>query len=158
MLNGGIKLRERYFRIVENNVIVNNFFQPHVWFIGSEDIFRHNIVFKPYQPIRIPQPWGKENDYNLLHVPGMINMRSASTLQQSGRDEHSLKADALFVDPALSGTIAVSCARRSKTLRRLRLRSPPPISPSFRTPSYGDKRYVTRRNPSQTTTCSGCVS
>ena len=100
MLNGGIKLREGYFRVVENNVIINNSFHPHVWFKGSEDVFRHNIVFTPYRPIRIPQPWGKENDYNLLHVTGQKDVRPATTLQQqSGRDEHSLEADALFVDP-----------------------------------------------------------
>ena len=102
MLNGGIKLREGYFRVVENNVMVNNSFHPHVWFKGSEDIFRHNIVFKPYQPIRIPQPWGTENDYNLMHVAGLKDARPALTLQQqSGRDEHSLEADALFVEPAI---------------------------------------------------------
>jgi hypothetical protein len=101
MLNGGIKLREGYFRVVENNVIVNNSFHPHVWFKGSEDVFRRNIVFKPYQPIRIPQPWGAETDYNLMHVAGLKDARPAVTLQQqSGRDEHSLEADALFVDPA----------------------------------------------------------
>jgi hypothetical protein len=102
MLNGGIKLREGYFRVVENNVIVNNSFHPHVWFRGSEDVFRRNIVFKPYQPIRIPQPWGTENDYNLMHVAGLKDARPALTLQQqSGRDEHSLEADALFVEPAI---------------------------------------------------------
>ena len=101
MLNGGIKLREGYFRVVENNVMVNNSFHPHVWFKGSEDVFRRNIVFRPYQPIRIPQPWGTENDNNLMHVVGLKDARPALTLQQqSGRDEHSLEADALFVDPA----------------------------------------------------------
>jgi len=101
MLNGGIKLREGYFRVVENNVMVNNSFHPHVWFKGSEDIFRRNIVFKPYQPIRVPQPWGAEVDYNLMHMAGLKDARPALTLQQqSGRDNHSLEADAHFVDPA----------------------------------------------------------
>lgn len=31
-LNGGIKLREGFYRVVENNIIVNNSFHPHVWF------------------------------------------------------------------------------------------------------------------------------
>ena len=31
-LNGGIKLREGVNRIVENNIIINNSFHPHVWF------------------------------------------------------------------------------------------------------------------------------
>ncbi|PJF32922.1 MAG: peptide-binding protein, partial [Phototrophicales bacterium] len=31
-LNGGIKLREGFYRVVENNIMVNNSFHPHVWF------------------------------------------------------------------------------------------------------------------------------
>jgi len=101
MLHGGIKLREGFIRVVENNVMVDNSFHPHVWFKGSEDVFRHNIVFTPYQPIRIPRHWGKENDDNLQHVVGLKDARPAATLQQqSGRDQHSLEGDALFVDPA----------------------------------------------------------
>jgi hypothetical protein len=100
-LNGGIKLREGFYRTVENNVMVNNSFHPHVWFKGSEDIFRHNIVFGQYRPIRVPQPWGSETDYNLRHVPGMAGVQPATALQkQSGRDEHSIEADVLFVNPA----------------------------------------------------------
>lgn len=34
-LNGGIKLREGFYRVVENNIIVNNSFHPHVWFKNS---------------------------------------------------------------------------------------------------------------------------
>jgi hypothetical protein len=80
---------------------VNNSFHPHVWFKGSEDIFRHNIVFGQYRPIRVPQPWGSETDYNLRHVPGMAGVQPATALQkQSGRDEHSIEADVLFVNPA----------------------------------------------------------
>ena len=100
-LNGGIKLREGFFRTVENNVMVNNSFHPHVWFKGSEDVFRNNIVFGPYRPIRVAQPWGSECDYNVRHVPGMESVNPATELQkQSGRDEHSVEADALFVNPA----------------------------------------------------------
>src|SRR6266851_1598477 len=100
-LNGGIKLREGFFRTVENNVMVNNSFHPHVWFKGSEDVFRKNIVFGPYRPIRVAQPWGSEVDYNLRHVPGIEGVKPATDLQkESGRDEHSVEADALFVNPA----------------------------------------------------------
>jgi hypothetical protein len=100
-LNGGLKNREGFFRTVENNVIVQNSFHPHVWFRGSEDVFRRNIVFRAYEPIRVPRPWGKQIDYNLLHTPGMTTSEPAARLQdQSGRDEHSIAADALFMDPA----------------------------------------------------------
>jgi hypothetical protein len=100
-LNGGIKLREGFFRTVENNVMVNNSFHPHVWFKGSEDVFRNNIVFGPYRPIRVAQPWGSECDYNVRHVPGMEGVKPATELQkQSGRDGHSVEADAQFVNPA----------------------------------------------------------
>ena len=58
-LNGGIKLREGFDRVVENNIMVNNSFHPHVWYTDSQDIFRHNIVFTPYRPIRVNKPWGR---------------------------------------------------------------------------------------------------
>jgi len=100
-LHGGLKNREGFYRVVENNVIVNNSFHPHVWYRHSEDVFRRNIVFPPYKPVRVPKPWGREVDYNLLHRPGMKGTQPAAVLQeQSGRDEHSVVGDALFIDPA----------------------------------------------------------
>ena len=44
-LNGGLKNREGFYRVVENNITVNNSFHPHVWYGNSQDIFRRNIVF-----------------------------------------------------------------------------------------------------------------
>src|SRR5690606_14540614 len=38
-LNGGLKLREGYFRVVSNNILLNNTFHPHVWYNRSMDIF-----------------------------------------------------------------------------------------------------------------------
>ncbi len=97
-LAGGIKNREGFYRVVENNIMVNNSFHPHVWYQNSQDVFRRNIVFTPYRPIRVPKPWGQEIDHNLLHQP--CEPRPASALQeQSGRDERSIVSDALFVDP-----------------------------------------------------------
>ncbi|MHC5538093.1 right-handed parallel beta-helix repeat-containing protein, partial [Singulisphaera rosea] len=99
-LNGGIKLREGFDRTCENNVMVNNSFHPHVWYVGSEDRFRRNIVFKEYAPINVPKPWGRECDFTLSHTPGKSTATPAKALQaQSGRDEHSVEADATFVDP-----------------------------------------------------------
>ena len=43
-LRGGIKNREGYGRVVENNIMVGSGFHPHVWFAASGDIFRRNIA------------------------------------------------------------------------------------------------------------------
>jgi len=100
-LAGGIKLREGFHRVCENNVIVNNSLNPHVWFRNSQDVVRRNIVFSRYLPIRVPQPWGRQCDCNLLHTPGLKESRPAAGLRrQSGLDEHSVEADARFIDPA----------------------------------------------------------
>jgi len=102
-LNGGIKNREGYRRIVENNIIVNNTFHPHVWFAHSGDIFRHNIVMlDEYRPARMPSdhPWGAEMDANLVHQSGHIAPKPAHGLgSQSHRDATSIVADARFVNP-----------------------------------------------------------
>jgi hypothetical protein len=101
-LRGGIKNREGFGRIVENNVIVRSGFHPHVWYKHSGDIFRRNIVASAaYLPARMgPPPWGAEMDFNLVHTPGLRIPQPATKLaQQSGRDAHSLLADARFVDP-----------------------------------------------------------
>jgi hypothetical protein len=100
-LNGGIKLREGFHRLVENNIMVDNSFHPHVWYGNSLDVFRRNIVFTHYQPIQVNPPWGLECDRNLLHQPDQFVPVPARQLQQqSGRDLHSLAADARFLDPA----------------------------------------------------------
>jgi len=64
-LKGGIKLREGFYRSVENNIMVNNSFHPHVWFKNSGDIFRKNILMTSYKDIRL-QGWGKAVDFNLF--------------------------------------------------------------------------------------------
>jgi hypothetical protein len=98
-LNGGIKLRDGFDRICENNIMVNNSFHPHVWFQGSDDVFRRNIVFTKYAPIEVPKPWGRECDDNFLHHPVNAMAKPALVLQeQSGRDQRSLEGDARFVD------------------------------------------------------------
>lgn len=98
-LNGGIKNREGYGRVVENNVLVNNSFHPHVWYARSGDVFRRNIVFTEYRPVRVDRPWGAEVDRNLLHRPGAAVEPALQLQEQGGRDEHSLVGDALFVNP-----------------------------------------------------------
>ena len=99
-LNGGIKNREGFERLVRNNVIVNNSFHPHVWFHNSGDVFQRNIVFSNYKPIGVPIPWGADVDDNLLNRPGLLPPVPARSLaDQSHRDEHSMEGDALFVAP-----------------------------------------------------------
>jgi hypothetical protein len=98
-LNGGIKLREGFYRVCENNIMVNNSFHPHVWYGNSQDVFRNNIVFTTYRPIQVNKPWGATCDFNLLHDATMAgrDAGAAEELQrQSGRDEHSLRGDAMF--------------------------------------------------------------
>ena len=101
-LNGGIKNREGFGRVVENNIMVANSFHPHVWFLNSGDVFRHNIVFTPYQPIQVPKPWGREVDHNFHHTRGETVVKQAVELADlSGRDSHSLSGDAQFINPAI---------------------------------------------------------
>jgi hypothetical protein len=103
-LNGGIKNREGYHRIVENNIIVNNSFHPHVWFAHSEDVFRRNIVgLDLYHPAGMPSnsPWGAEMDDNIVYQPGLEKPHSASGLASgSSRDAASIVADVRFINPA----------------------------------------------------------
>ncbi|TLV03378.1 right-handed parallel beta-helix repeat-containing protein [Dyadobacter luticola] len=99
-LNGGLKLREGFKRIVENNIMINNSFHPHVWFAESGDVFRKNIVTKPYFPIQI-KSWGEEVDYNLF--PDQNGLEKS---QANKTDAHSLAGDPMFVD-AESGNYQV---------------------------------------------------
>jgi hypothetical protein len=101
-LHGGIKNREGFNRIVENNVMVDNGYHPHVWYAECGDIFRRNIVWADYQPAVMHRPpWGAEMDFNLVHKAGATNSTAAKRLQeQSGRDANSIVVDAQFVDPA----------------------------------------------------------
>jgi len=103
-LCGGIKLREGFYRLVENNVMVNNGFHPHVWFRHSQDVVRRNIMWSDHYLPAGGMPstqWGSEMDYNLVHRAGVAEPKPAAKLaEQSKRDEHSIVADAMFVDAA----------------------------------------------------------
>ena len=92
-LNRGIKLREGFYRIVENNIMVNNGFHPHVWFENSEDVFRRNIVGRGHADIRL-KGWGKEIDHNLFP-----NEESLLKAQIYNVDAHSTYGDPQFKDP-----------------------------------------------------------
>jgi hypothetical protein len=92
-LNGGLKLREGFYRIVENNIMVNNSFHPHVWFKASEDVFKNNIIMKSYSPIGMTN-WGKEIDNNFFP-----NEESLKKSQALGNDSKSNYGDPQFVNP-----------------------------------------------------------
>ncbi len=92
-LNGGIKLREGFYRVVENNIMVNNGFHPHVWFENSGDVFRKNIMGTGHKDIRLAA-WGKEVDANLFP-----DKEALAQAQQKGVDKNSSYGDPLFVDP-----------------------------------------------------------
>jgi hypothetical protein len=92
-LNGGIKLREGVNRVVENNILLNNTFHPHVWFKNSNDVFRHNIVSAGYLPIQI-EAWGKQTDYNVF--PDSTSLKAAWS---RGTDKHSVCGEFDFVNP-----------------------------------------------------------
>ena len=94
-LNGGLKFREGFCRSAENNVLVNNTFHPHVWYAGSGNVFRRNIVMADYRPIGMPATWGKLVDENLLP-----DKQSLERSQAAHRDLHSAAGNPGFSDPA----------------------------------------------------------
>ncbi|MCP4191327.1 MAG: PDZ domain-containing protein [Planctomycetaceae bacterium] len=100
-LSGGIKLREGYGRMVENNVLVNNTFHPHVWYRSNDTSFRNNIVFAPYAPAGMKfDNYGSQIDENFFHQDE-APVRPAEELQRlSQADLRSKVGDAMFVDPA----------------------------------------------------------
>ena len=92
-LNGGLKLREGFHRMVENNIMINNSFHPHVWFPNSGDVFIRNIVMTGYLPIRV-NSWGKEVDCNIF--PDEEALRKA---QENRTDKNSVYGSIEFINP-----------------------------------------------------------
>jgi hypothetical protein len=111
-LHGGIKNREGFYRTVENNIMVNNTFHPHVWFKDSHEKFMHNVVMKAYAPIGVSW-WGDSIDYNLFPDSAALKPEQAR-----GTDLHSAVAWPQFYDPA-SGDyrIRMNAAVRSTGFR-----------------------------------------
>lgn len=93
-LNGGLKLREGFRRIVTNNIIINNTFHPHVWYEKSKDVFSHNIVSLSYAPIGIKN-WGSKVDANFF-----LSAQALQLARANGTDSNSISGDPHFVDPA----------------------------------------------------------
>lgn len=92
-LNGGIKLREGFYRVVENNIMVNNSLHPHAWFNRSGDVFTRNIVMREYFPYQVER-WGRMVDYNIF-----ADERSLAKVREQGTDIHSIVVPLAFANP-----------------------------------------------------------
>jgi hypothetical protein len=102
-LNGGIRSCAGFYRIIENNIMINNGFHPHAWYKHSQDSVRRNIMTSDRYHASDDMPataWGGRMDYNLVHRRRAVSPEPAKTLaQQSQRDAQSVIADAGFMDP-----------------------------------------------------------
>jgi hypothetical protein len=107
-LGMGVKLREGFYRRVENNIIVEGFGGFHVWFPGCDDVIARNIFVsdKPYQFIRANPNYAKQFDYNLFYSPagkpmitGLGRPMTIEQWQAKGLDTHSVVTDPMFVAP-----------------------------------------------------------
>jgi hypothetical protein len=94
-LSGGIKLRDGYYRTAENNILINNSMNVHVWLKNSGDVIKRNICTKKYIPIGMGN-WGSEIDSNLFYLKEDLEY----VQQVHGTDKHSVFGDPEFVDPA----------------------------------------------------------
>ena len=96
-LNGGIKLREGFFRYVHNNIMVNNSVHMHVWYENSGDVVENNIIFTEYQPILMEHGYGKSIDFNVLHSKNTRGIKKAPELHKiTGMDKNSIKTKCIF--------------------------------------------------------------
>ena len=96
-LQGGIKLREGFFRTVRNNI--SPLVSIHVWYPDSRDVVTNNIFVgtKAYDPRGMTMDRAKDAtfDFNLFAAYAVPN-----ELLLHGFDGHSLMADPQFVDPS----------------------------------------------------------
>ena len=108
LLNGGLKLREGYYRTVWNNIVVNNGLHPHVWPRNNGDVITRNIFFTAHQAIAMnrgmdkEEKWGKEIDYNVFTTSDSDRLLYAA----NGCDLNSIVADPGFRDPG-SGDFSI---------------------------------------------------
>lgn len=102
LLNGGLKLREGYDRVVTNNIILNNSLHPHVWPRQNGDVFTHNIVFGAYRPAVMQSDlapdgkWGERIDENFF----ACSRQEMERYFVNGADWHSRCGDPQFRDMA----------------------------------------------------------
>jgi hypothetical protein len=101
-LNGGLKLREGFYRVVENNVLVNNTFYRHAWFRNNSTVFTRNIVMLPYE-----RPAGQDTQGALIDYNVFTDSATYKGARMYDTDAHSIVSKVKFIDPA-SGDFRVS--------------------------------------------------
>ena len=100
-LNGGIKLREGFFRTVHHNIAVNNTMHFHAWYPESGDVVENNILHEPYSIYAMPDDWGKRIDNNILFTAGQTEPAVTDVFAaQSKQDAGSVCLDPDYADPA----------------------------------------------------------
>ena len=97
-LQGGIKLREGFFRTVSNNI--TPIVSMHVWYLDSRDVIMQNIItdkvaYKP-RGMKLDECKNEFLDFNLF-----TNYKVSENLHSIGIDRHSITADAQFVNPSI---------------------------------------------------------
>jgi hypothetical protein len=95
-LNGGLKLREGFYRVVENNILINNTFYRHAWLRENGNIFIRNIVMLPYERPAGFDTQGQLIDNNIF--TDSVTYKTA--LSYGGTDAHSIVSKVNFIDPA----------------------------------------------------------
>ena len=131
-LNGGIKLREGFYRHVHHNITVNNSVHLHVWYENSGDVVENNVIFTEYQPILMEHGFGKSIDFNILHSRNTKGIKKAPELEKiTGMDKGSIKTRCSFanvrrgdyrlISPKISGFDNFPCefGVRYEPLKRL---------------------------------------
>jgi hypothetical protein len=101
-LNGGLKLREGLYRVVENNILVNNTLFRHAWPRDNGNVFTRNIVMLPYE-----RPFGHDTGGALTDQNIFTDSLSYKVARGYGTDAASLVVKVKFTDPA-SGDFSVS--------------------------------------------------
>jgi hypothetical protein len=101
----GVKLREGFYRRVENNIIIRGFFGFHIWLPGCDDVVERNIVVddNPYRLIRANPAYAKSFNRNLFFNHGQpirFDKGDFEAWQKRSLDTESLIADPLFINPA----------------------------------------------------------
>ena len=94
-LNGGLKLREGYYRVVENNILVNNTFYRHAWLRKNGNVFTRNIVMLPYE-----RPAGHDTQGALIDFNIFTDSISYKTAREYDTDARSIVSKVKFVNPA----------------------------------------------------------
>ncbi|YCK37089.1 OmpL47-type beta-barrel domain-containing protein [Actinomadura sp. ATCC 39365] len=99
LLNGGVKLREGFFRTVRGNIFVNGGGHFHVSYAGNGDVVEKNIFVTddPYDFIQSdPSTSGTVYDDNLFWNNGRPVADITAAWRARGLDTRSVVADPLF--------------------------------------------------------------